>query len=321
MLEAIAAAPAATASTAAVREEMAACEEVTAPEAIVAPVVLPLLPEELLELIAWLSGWSKCNAHFRRVEWLLQPPPHLTDLAEAGIVLVPDMAPTINQAISSAKHAHDLILVRPGTYQESVRVTRDVTLCGLGAPGATVIRSEGWEPALVLGGFTVGKASMGSSSLAAASAGGAASVHNLSLAMRNQQQSVAVYCTSGHQTVTHCDIHGTVRVSGRAANPAFLSCRIVGSRSCGLRACDHASGRVVGCELLRNRLAAIFVSSCAVTTFGYNTYEGNGVDALQRADDGDDFDDDASCLPSPGESDEAFASHEAAEWYRCAGCR
>ena len=184
-------------------------------------------------------------------------------------------------------------------------MTQDVTLCGLGARGAVIVRSEGWEPALVLGGFTVGKASMGASSLAAASAGGAASVHNLALSTRNQQQSVAVYCTSGQQNVTHCDIHGTVRVSGRGASPTVQGCRVVGSRSCGLRACDHASGRVADCELLRNRLAALCVSSCAVTIFEGNTLEGNGIDVLQRTDlaDADSDDDDVLWLPNPGEGE------------------
>ena len=43
-------------------------------------------------------------------------------------MLVPDGAPTINAAINAA--AHDgVVLVRPGLYSESVRVTRDLTLC------------------------------------------------------------------------------------------------------------------------------------------------------------------------------------------------
>ena len=51
-------------------------------------------------------------------------------------MLVPDGAPTINAAINAA--AHDgVVLVRPGLYSESVRVTRDLTLCG---PAASLAR-------------------------------------------------------------------------------------------------------------------------------------------------------------------------------------
>jgi len=48
-------------------------------------------------------------------------------------VLVPDGAPTINAAINAAGH-DGVVLVRPGLYSESVRVTRDLTLCGLARP-------------------------------------------------------------------------------------------------------------------------------------------------------------------------------------------
>ena len=48
-------------------------------------------------------------------------------------MLVPDGAPTINAAINAA--AHDgVVLVRPGLYSESVRVTRDLTLCSTTYP-------------------------------------------------------------------------------------------------------------------------------------------------------------------------------------------
>ena len=48
--------------------------------------------------------------------------------------------------------------MRAGTYVESVRVTKDVTICGLGA--VTVV-PPGWEAAFVWGGYSVGRTRAG----------------------------------------------------------------------------------------------------------------------------------------------------------------
>ena len=241
--------------------------------------MLPCLPDEIIERIARLSGvdawlftWSKVSSHYT-VEWLRAATP---------LTLVPDDAQTINAGISSAHNSPNgemnLVLVRPGTYTESVRVTGDVILIGLGARGSVRVQAPGWEPALVLGGFSVGRAKLRDGGfLAAASAGGRARVHHISLSTRNQQQAVVVYCTSGAQRVTHCDIHGNVRISGSAAAPTFKACRILGSRSSGVRVCDHAVASISRCELLGNRLAGICLTASARPTLQDNRFEANGI--------------------------------------------
>jgi hypothetical protein len=260
----------------------------------------PVLPDELIVRIArlsgvcmWLSGWSKVSSKYRALKWLGALPAE-REMGAPDVTMVPDDAPTINSAISAG---HGLVLVRPGVYMESVRITADLQLIGLGTAGAVRVISQGWEPALVLGGFTVGRAKLRDGAyLAAASAGRRATVHNMSFAMRNQQQAVAVYCTSGQQSMTHCEVHGTVRVSGSAAAPTLMRCRIHGSRSTGLRICDHAGGRVSRCELVRNRLAAVRLSPCATPELRDNRFEGNGHDGMlcdaapeAEASDDDDF--------------------------------
>ena len=85
-------------------------------------------------------------------------------------MLVPDGAPTINAAINAAGH-DGVVLVRPGLYSESVRVTRDLTLCGLGPLGSVVVQPPGWEAAFVWGGYSVGQATVGTTVHQAASAG------------------------------------------------------------------------------------------------------------------------------------------------------
>jgi hypothetical protein len=260
----------------------------------------PVLPDELIVRIArlsgvcmWLSGWSKVSSKYRALKWLGALPAE-REMGAPDVTMVPDDAPTINSAISAG---HGLVLVRPGVYMESVRITADLQLIGLGTAGAVRVISQGWEPALVLGGFTVGRAKLRDGAyLAAASAGRRATVHNMSFAMRNQQQAVAVYCTSGQQSMTHCEVHGTVRVSGSAAAPTLMRCRIHGSRSTGLRICDHAGGRVSRCELVHNRLAAVRLSPCATPELRDNRFEGNGHDGMlcdaapeAEASDDDDF--------------------------------
>ncbi len=249
---------------------------------------MPVLTDEIIDRIArltgwrgWLTSWSKVASRYRPIDWLRAAGSEL----DAHITVVPDDATRINAGISAAQPVSDsaddasdlprVILVRPGIYNESVRVTADVILCGLGVRGAVMVRSQGWEPALVLGGFTV----RNNGDIGAYSAGARASIHGLALSNSNQLQSVSVYCTSGQARVSHCDIHGTVRVSGSNAKPVITCCRVIGSRSCGMRICDHAGGKVSKCGLIRNRLAAIRVSPCASPVFESNWFEVNGQEA------------------------------------------
>ena len=101
------------------------------------------LPPDLLDHIARLlgfRGWAALK-YFGLLE---------------RAVLVPDGAPSINAAINAAGH-NGVVLVRPGLYSESVRVTRDLTLCGLGPRGSVVVQPPGWEAAFVWGGYSVGQ--------------------------------------------------------------------------------------------------------------------------------------------------------------------
>ena len=108
------------------------------------PMTATALPADVLDHIArqlGFRGWAALK-YF----WLLE-----------RAVFVPDDAPTINAALNAA--AHDgVVLVRPGLYGESVRVTRDLTLSGLGPRGSVVVQPPGWEAGLVWGGYSVGQA-------------------------------------------------------------------------------------------------------------------------------------------------------------------
>ena len=183
-----------------------------------------VLPLELLDIIAQVH-------HFR--SWRVLKYYQLLENA----VLVPDGAPTINAAINKAEHG-GVVLVRAGTYVESVRVTKDVTICGLGE--VTVV-PPGWEAAFVWGGYSVGRTRAGDEVLTAASAGAHARVCHIAVRLRNQQQQTAIYLSGGSPTLDSCDIQGTVVAAGPRTKPTLTNCVISGSRGFGVKVDDRAT--------------------------------------------------------------------------------
>ena len=128
--------------------------------------------------------------------------------------------------------------MRAGTYVESVRVTKDVTICGLGE--ATVV-PPGWEAAFVWGGYSVGRTRAGDEVLTAASAGAHARVCHIAVRLRNQQQQTAIYLSGGSPTLDSCDIQGTVVAAGPRTKPTLTNCVISGSRGFGVKVDDRAT--------------------------------------------------------------------------------
>ena len=191
------------------------------------PVTASALPADVLDHIARQLGF--CGWAALKYFWLLE-----------RAVLVPDGAPTINAAINAAGH-DGVVLVRPGLYSESVRVTRDVLLCGLGPRGSVVVQPPGWEAAFVWGGYSVGQATVGSTVHKAASAGAHAHVRNVAVRLRNQQQQVAIYISSGAPSISDCDIQGTVLVAGPRCAPNISRCVIIVLRAHGAHAHVHSA--------------------------------------------------------------------------------
>tara|TARA_B110001452_G_scaffold264600_1_gene267854 strand:+ start:891 stop:1826 length:936 start_codon:yes stop_codon:yes gene_type:complete len=247
-----------------------------------APAVVDM-PLELLDLIVLAGGWRgwfTWRAVSRR--WSELPEPF-----RRHVCVVPDDQVTIVRGISNAPANEGcggpVVLVRPGTYTESVRMLRDVTLVGL---GEVVVRSPGWESALNWGGYTVrGVKLFDQFELQASNAGAGARVHNLTLCQRNQRQATAVYCTWGTPLLTHCRIEGTVHVAGRGAAPTVRHCSIEGSRGAGLRVVDYAGGRYEHLRISGCRTAAAHVSlNARLDAFDHNTFVGNGFDGVVRGD-------------------------------------
>lgn len=185
-----------------------------------------VLPDEVLDAIVRFSGWRDCGRLWSKVCRRYAAAHFLEELARAqlgpSLVVVPDDTSSINAAIALSTqhgrrggHRAGVVLVRPGVYRESVRITADVALLALGGRGSVTVHPRGWEPALAWGGFKVGATTALGVTIDAASAGACSEVCGFALVQKNQLQQVAVYCTFGAPIIAYCDIVGTIHVAGR----------------------------------------------------------------------------------------------------------
>eukprot|EP00965_Chrysotila_dentata_P156674 5176466-Pleurochrysis_carterae.AAC.3 len=103
------------------------------------------LPEDILDAIVLRTGWREyfrlwrlvCR-RYEKIDWFLR---------RRFVTVVPDTHSSLNSAISNAStiDGEKLVLVRPGVYLESVRMTREVTLVGLGSRNKVVIQVRLWH--------------------------------------------------------------------------------------------------------------------------------------------------------------------------------
>eukprot|EP00967_Tisochrysis_lutea_P116565 scaffold187815_cov28-Tisochrysis_lutea.AAC.2 len=204
------------------------------------------MPHDLLNTIALANGWrfylrvwTAVSRHFT---------PELL-LSSGRFTVVPDHFSSINAAINSARlvDGERVVIVRPGRYTESVRLTRDVTIAGLGPRHKIILETRGSEAALVWGGFAVNYTQARGMVFRRATAGTRCSaVHNLTISTRSRLQQYSVYIVSGAPIITHCDIEGTILVAGLGTVPCVRKCNVRGVRSHAYICTDHAAG---ACEL------------------------------------------------------------------------
>ncbi|CAK0887475.1 unnamed protein product [Prorocentrum cordatum] len=144
------------------------------------------------------------------------------------IVTVPDDVPTINQAINRLARREEgshprceasrgIVLVRPGVYAESVRVTQNCYVLGLGRRRGVVVEAPGWESALVFSGLGVRGFQHGEDSCIA----------NMTFRCRNDlMRGRCVYIVLGQPALRHCDVEGGVQVSGCGTAPLLHGCHV-----------------------------------------------------------------------------------------------
>lgn len=156
---------------------------------------------------------------------------------------------SINQAVRAAASGAR-ILVRPGLYEESLTIDKQIEIVGDGAFNTIVLISR--------------------NSSCISMQTDRAIVRNLTVqcaAGNADIKAFAVDITHGEVTLQNCDIVSNslacVAVRGRTANPLIRDCRIHDSANGGISFFDSAAGTIEECEIYRNQNANVVIAQSA----------------------------------------------------------
>lgn len=187
---------------------------------------------------------------------------------------------SIGEAIEAAENGAQ-ILVRPGLYEESLVINKQVEIIGDGAVKDIVVRSR-------------------NDSCVSMQAERAA-VRNVTLqcaAGESGEQVFGVDVQSGELLLENCDITSDslacIAVRGAETNPLIQNCRIAGGSDGGIYFFDSAGGTVEECQILGNRNASVVIAQKADPHFkkcrigegenaGFWVYE-NGLGTIDDCD-------------------------------------
>eukprot|EP00927_Polykrikos_kofoidii_P067643 TRINITY_DN63088_c0_g1_i1.p1 TRINITY_DN63088_c0_g1~~TRINITY_DN63088_c0_g1_i1.p1 ORF type:complete len:386 (-),score=47.56 TRINITY_DN63088_c0_g1_i1:109-1191(-) len=229
------------------------------------------------------------------------------------VIVVPDDTPSVNKAINRLANCQrntgggdgssrlGIVLIRPGIYQESVRVTHNCFVLGLASgvgrrlvgcntdvqdrqgssnlvascsPGVykrVVVQAPGWESALVFSGLGVRGFNSGEDSW----------VGNITFQCRNElMRGRCVYIALGRPRIDHCDVHGGILASGWATIPQIANCRIHLSRGNGLHFTDHCGGEMRDSIVEDNRCYGVLIerqSSPRIHSCMFSRNQGGGI--------------------------------------------
>ncbi|HEX9928690.1 MAG TPA: pectinesterase family protein [Pyrinomonadaceae bacterium] len=188
---------------------------------------------------------------------------------------------SISEAIKAAPDGAQ-ILVRPGLYEESLTISKQIEIIGDGgAVKDIVVRSP-------------------DSSCVSMQAEKAA-VRNLTLqcaAGKSGEQVFGIDIQNGELLLENCDVTSDslacIAVRGADTNPLIQNCRIADGADGGIYFFDSAGGTVEECEILRNRNASVVIAQNANPHFkkcrvsegensGFWVYE-NGLGTIDNSD-------------------------------------
>jgi len=159
----------------------------------------------------------------------------------------------------------DRVIVRRGTYRESLVVDRPVELVGDGKASDIVVESQG-RPALLL---QAHRAAIRGLTFSAVRGEGAPALGDAS-----------VMVVRGRPTLESClvfsELPAGVTVRGAASAPVLLKCAVWGAKECGVHVYDRASPVVDGCLIRNSGRVGIWLSdeadpivrACEVTGSG-----------------------------------------------------
>eukprot|EP00929_Paragymnodinium_shiwhaense_P063356 TRINITY_DN31656_c0_g1_i1.p1 TRINITY_DN31656_c0_g1~~TRINITY_DN31656_c0_g1_i1.p1 ORF type:complete len:364 (-),score=58.03 TRINITY_DN31656_c0_g1_i1:12-1103(-) len=184
------------------------------------------------------------------------------------VVIVPDEVQSINSAINRLQSLDisaqppevreadrrgkilGIVLVRPGRYMESVRVTHNCHLFGMGRRGSVVVEAPGWESALVFAGLGVRHFGSGED----------ACITNMTFQCRNEQmRGRCVYIVMGRPRLDRCEVQGGVLACGVKTMPQLVSCTVRLSWGSGVHMTDRCRGSVQNSNIAGNKRHGILL--------------------------------------------------------------
>jgi parallel beta-helix repeat protein len=188
---------------------------------------------------------------------------------------------SISEAIKAAENGAQ-ILVRPGLYEESLTISKQIEIIGDGGSVKDIVVRSSNASCL---------------SMQAEKA----VVRNLTLqcaAGRSGEQVFGVDIQSGELLLENCDVTSDslacIAVRGANTNPLIQNCRIADGADGGIYFFDSAGGTVEECEIYRNRNASVVIAQNANPHFkkcrvsegenaGFWVYE-NGLGTIDNSD-------------------------------------
>ena len=221
------------------------------------------------------------------VYWRTRPRRLVVDASGSGDY------PTIASAILGAR-PQDTIVLRPGTYKESLTIRNDVRIVGEGGRSKVIVEGAPGQGAVfeftagsaTLTGLTIRVVGTGTGTSAIAVTGGTPVIEDCDLTssagpavyiigaganpvirnctMRNSSGSgVVVFYQQGQGTIEKCLISGNAR-SGveirTGGNPTVRDCEIRDNNSSGVSVFDQGQGTIEKCLISGNALSGVQIS-------------------------------------------------------------
>ncbi|MBI4749099.1 MAG: protein kinase [Acidobacteria bacterium] len=198
-----------------------------------------------------------------------EPPPSLPP-AGAALTVAADGSGAfkrINDALAKAR-AGERIVVKPGTYRETILLDKAVELTAEGSPDQTIIESTS-GPVLVVQvekakvqGFTLnGKAGQNN--------GGASTVE----------------IKQGRVILDNCRISSDslvcVAIYGSETTPILQNCTVSNGKASGVGAWDGAQGMIINCDISSNRWAGVVVTKGSRLTIKDSRINQNGLQGIK----------------------------------------
>lgn len=238
---------------------------------------LPPLPADVVDGIAlrsaptwleWARTWRCVCTRYRSPDWFVK-------LGNGPTVVTPSADADDDDDASVRKHTSvhaaamhatsamakrggsGVVLVKPGVYRESLRITGAVLVMGGGLEHGAVLEGSGWEPALTFAGLgAAARHGHDVVHLDTSGTGERCCVMNLTFRNRNELNSTAVLIARGAPLLDRVTVNGCVWVGGEAS-PVLRDVRCCGSKGVGVRVTDRGSIRLRECALTNNRGAGV----------------------------------------------------------------